>query len=120
MSIAVTDTSAYDHGVWRPDVVGSALFLISSLIALHPINGALRHALVRGRSKAIVYLNLAGSVFFGISAVGALGMGGGVKNNALNNVGTLLGGACFLVASVLLWPRRTPTAADQPAGSAAA
>ena len=54
MSIAVTDTSAYDHGVWRPDVVGSALFLISSLIALHPINGALRHALVRGRSKAIV------------------------------------------------------------------
>ncbi len=118
LSIAVTNTSAYNHGVWRPDVLGSALFLISSLIALHPINGALRHALVRGRSKAIVYLNLAGSVFFGVSAVGALGMGGGVRNTAINNVGTLVGGACFLAASLLLWPSGSTGSAPPTAAAA--
>lgn len=106
MSISVTDTGAYNHGVWRPDVVGSALFLISSLIALHPINRRLRHQLIRGRSAAIVYLNLAGSVFFGVSALGALALGGDVVNNAANNIGTFVGGACFLVASLLLWPPR--------------
>ncbi|MFI0433297.1 MAG: hypothetical protein ACH36H_09150 [Candidatus Nanopelagicales bacterium] len=120
MSIAVTNTQAYDHGVWRPDVLGSALFLISSLIALHPMNRGLRHALVRGRSAAIVSLNLAGSAFFGISAIAALGMGGGVANNALNNLGTLLGGACFLVASAMLWPPpKAGAVAGQPDSPAA-
>lgn len=57
--------------IWRPDAVGSILFLVSSAIALMPDLRRHRHGHARDRSWAISSLNMAGSVFFGVSAIGA-------------------------------------------------
>lgn len=95
--------------IWRPDAVGSALFLVSSAIALMPDVRRHRHGHARDRSWSISALNMVGSVFFGVSAVGAYVVP--VSNEELNaawaNGGTLLGAVCFLVGAWLLIPRRS-------------
>lgn len=94
--------------VWRPDAVGSILFLVSSAIALAPAARQRRHGLISHRSWLICLSNLAGSVLFGLSAWGQQVMASGaMRNEALANWGTFLGALGFLVASVLLWPGRT-------------
>ena len=100
-----------DYGlVWRPDVIGSMCFLISSWIAWHPIVRARRHTLVPGRSLMILRANMAGSIFFAISAWGAELVGpDNLKSVFWNNVGTFVGALGFLVAAVLLWPPRKPS-----------
>ena len=95
--------------IWRPDAVGSALFLVSSAIALMPDVRRHRHGHARDRSWSISALNMVGSVFFGVSAVGAYVVP--ASNEELNaawaNGGTLLGAVCFLVGAWLLIPRRS-------------
>ncbi len=92
--------------VWQPDVLGSACFLISSWIAWHPIVRARRHDLIAERSHVILWANMAGSVFFAISAWGAKLVAPDTLQNPLwSNMGTLLGAIGFLIASVLTWPR---------------
>ncbi len=99
------DAMDYKH-VWRPDVFGSAAFLISSWIAWHPIARRQRHELVRGRSRLIFWANMLGSTFFAISAWGAMLMPDGeFKSPFWNNLGTFLGAIGFLVAAVALHPR---------------
>ncbi len=95
--------------VWRPDAVGSVLFLMSSAIALAPEVRARRHTHVRSRSWSVAVITMLGSVLFGISAVGAFPEGDGVRNLAAANAGTVLGAACFLVAAALLLPPRRRT-----------
>ncbi len=113
-ALAVTPTTVanYNQHVWKPDVLGSLLFLISSLIACHPISRARRHRLLdNGRSLSIVVANLAGSILFGISAVGSYAIPPGQERHPMwNNLGTLLGGMAFLVSAMLMWPpaRRSP------------
>jgi len=94
--------------VWRPDAVGSVLFLVSSGIAMTPAVRHFRHAHVRDRSWAIAALNLVGSIFFGLSAVGAytLPSSGDLVSLAWANAGTLLGALCFLAGAWLVLPRR--------------
>lgn len=107
-AVALPPTAASYELVWRPDVVGSACFLISSWIAWHPIARARRHNLVSERSHIILWANMAGSIFFAISAWGAKLVGHRVteiQNELWSNLGTLLGAVGFLVAAVLLWPR---------------
>lgn len=95
----------YRSAVWIPDKYGSILFLVSSAVALHPLSSARRHRLVKGRSVPIVWGNMAGSIFFAVSAIGAQAVAPGeLKNLVWCFWGTLLGGVCFLFASVLLWP----------------
>lgn len=107
LSVEVFDP-AYESQVWTPDAIGSALFLISSIIALHSASRQRRHRLLTDRSAAIVWLNIAGSVLFAISAIGAAAVvPGELKSVAWANLGTITGGACFLAASVLLIPKRT-------------
>jgi hypothetical protein len=62
---------------------------------------------VRDRSWAIGALNLVGSVFFGLSAVGAytLSSTDELLSSWWSNVGTFAGAICFLVGAVLLIPR---------------
>jgi hypothetical protein len=95
--------------IWRPDAVGSALFLVSSAIALMPDVRRHRHGHARDRSWSISALNMVGSIFFGVSAVGAYVVP--ASNEELNaawaNGGTLLGAVCFLVGAWLLIPRRS-------------
>jgi hypothetical protein len=90
--------------VWAPDVLGSICFLVASWLAYSEVN---RGALPRpDRSVGwwIAAVNLAGSVLFGASAVGAryLRSTGDVANVALVNVGTFLGAVGFLVGAALL------------------
>ena len=118
LSVTLTDPQDYNEQVWRPDVLGSALFLVSSLIALHPVARERRHHLVPGRAWSIASSNLAGSILFAVSALGALALGSGtLLSSALNNLGTFLGALGFLTASVLLWPPAgDPTAEGRGAG----
>ncbi len=100
--------ASYDSSaVWRPDAVGSVLFLVASAAALAPEVRWRRHQHARDRSWAIAAVNLLGSVFFGISAVGAWTdpSTGELVSLTWSNVGTVLGGLCFLVGAVLLFPR---------------
>src|SRR5690606_18630943 len=60
---------------------------------------------LRDVSWWIVVLNLLGSVFFGVSAVGAYTLGSGeVVNEWLVNAETVAGGVCFFVAAAMLIP----------------
>lgn len=95
--------------IWRPDAVGSILFLVSSAIALTPDVRRHRHGHARDRSWTISVLNMLGSIFFGLSAVGAYVVPS--TNELLNarwsNGGTFLGAVCFLVGAWLVIPRRS-------------
>jgi hypothetical protein len=108
---AVGKRSVSDQVVWRPDAIGSILFLVSSAVALAPEVRAARHAHVRDRSWAIAVLNMAGSIFFGISAVGAYVVPDTdeVLNSAWANGGTFLGAVCFLIGAWLVIPKRRGT-----------
>lgn len=100
------DSSTIDYSrIWHPDVIGSLLFLISSWVAWHPLARQHRHHLLRGRSRLICWANMLGSVFFGLSAVGAQMLPDGtLKNVRWDNLGTLLGAVGFFVAAVALRP----------------
>ena len=100
------------QAVWKPDAYGSVAFLVSSALAFAPEVRRRRHSHVRDRSWAISFLNLVGSVFFGLSAIGAytLTSTDELLSSWWSNVGTFLGALCFLVGAVLLIPR-TPVPA---------
>jgi hypothetical protein len=106
--------SATAQLVWRPDAIGSVLFLVSSTIALAPEVRRRRHGHARDRSWAIAALNMLGSVFFGLSAIGAYvnPSTGDLLSLRWSNGGTLLGALCFLAGSLLLLPRQS----DRPVG----
>ncbi|HVQ88785.1 MAG TPA: hypothetical protein VMT88_11465 [Actinomycetes bacterium] len=104
---AVDAGSVSNNLVWFPDAFGSVLFLVSSAIACMPEVRAHRHGHARDRSWVIVMLNMLGSVFFGLSAVGAytLPTDDELVNVSWANGGTLLGALCFLVGAWLVAPR---------------
>jgi hypothetical protein len=113
--------------VWAPDVFGSIAFLLSSELAYAEV--CHRWACFRNRTLSwkVVALNLAGSIFFGISAVASLVQPatGHPVSAVIANAGTSLGGLCFLAGAVLLMPEsaqaeRTAQSAPAAAGQAAA
>jgi hypothetical protein len=103
------NTAAVDHLVWKPDFLGSVCFLIASFFAWQELGRAARVIRPRTLSWWIVYLNIAGSVAFGVSGIAAFVVPttGNDVDKALVNLGTFLGALCFLVAAVLLLPERT-------------
>lgn len=110
----MTFLAMYDHWsvrqanrlVWAPDVVGSICFLVASYLAWAEVCHSAGRLRIRSVSWWIVVLNLLGSVFFGVSAVGAFTEpgSGAVVSLRLDNGGTILGGICFFVAAALLVP----------------
>lgn len=98
--------------VWRPDAYGSVCFLASSALAC--AEAGRRYWTWRGRDgkpgtrdQEVAVWNWWGSVFFGVSAVGAFLLSTGQEWNApVANLGTSLGGICFLIASLLMIPSR--------------
>ena len=92
--------------MWRPDLFGSVLFLVSSAFAIL----ALEHGFFDWRSRSlpwwIAWLNMLGSIFFMLSAIASfvLPSTGGVINQPIANAGTFLGAVCFFVAAGLLLP----------------
>lgn len=92
---------------WRPDAWGSIAFLVSSTLAVVATRDRGRLWDPDARTWHGTWLNLAGSVAFGASAIGAyvLPETGDLLSEYWANLGTLLGALCFFTAALL--SRRT-------------
>jgi YrhK-like protein len=99
-------TTQINHRVWAPDAIGSIAFLISSELAFAEVCHRWFGVDWRSLSWRIVAVNLLGSIFFGISAIGSWvepSTGQAVSTHIANG-GTWLGGVCFLAGALLLMP----------------
>jgi len=106
--------SGTHHPVWRPDAFGSICFLVSSWLAwAEECHGPFEWR-PGDLSWWITFLNLVGSVAFGVSAVASyVEPNGQLVSLALTNLGTFVGAICFLVGGILLLPERTRPAATE-------
>ncbi len=102
-------TQQHDH-VWRPDALGSVCFLAASALALAATTRRDRLWDPEARTWWTSWLNMAGSVAFGISALGAYvdPSTGELANAAAANAGTFIGALCFLVGALAMRPRGRP------------
>ena len=102
------DAASHERTGWRPDAVGSVCFLMTSTLGI--VATTMRDALwdPNARIWRCTWLNMLGSVFFALSAVGAylLPATGDLVSVFWANLGTLLGALCFLVAALLSRPVR--------------
>jgi hypothetical protein len=108
-------TQQEDIRVWAPDAYGSICFLVASAMACV----AVRHSASR-LERSIAWLNMAGSVAFGIAAVASLvEPSSGLPVSArIANAGTSLGGACFFAGALLLPVLAGATSRDAARGAA--
>jgi hypothetical protein len=101
-ALATSLTAAQaERAVWRPDFVGSTLFLIASAFAIQALGKA------PGRyPRRIAWLNMVGSIAFMISAVASfvLPASGGVIDPRWADLGTFIGAICFLLGAALMLP----------------
>lgn len=97
-------TEQQRHLIWAPDVLGSVCFLVASWLAYSEVNPALRPRPDGSVGWRIAALNLAGSIAFGLAAIGAryLRTTGDIANITLVNTGTFVGAVCFFVGALLL------------------
>ena len=95
-----------DRLVWAPDFVGSILFLVASAFGVLAVSGVFWAWRRHDVWWDIAWLNLIGSVFFMISALGSvlLPMTGSEANARWANVGTFAGAICFFFGAMLLMP----------------
>jgi hypothetical protein len=103
-------THQEDRLIWTPDLVGSALFLISGVLAYGVAARATRHgARLKDRDWVAAAVNLLGCILFGISAVASyiVPSSGSILDLAASNWSTALGALCFLVGALVMWPRRS-------------
>src|SRR5690348_10950874 len=106
--------------VWRPDLYGSVLFLVSSTYAVLAVSARLLTFEPRSFPWRIAWLNLVGSVLFMASALASYVVPStdAVVNARVAVAGTFLGAACFLVGAALMLPAwRRAVAPARPAGS---
>lgn len=92
--------------VWAPDAIGSICFLVASGLALIEVCDKLwcwRPTLITWRIAAI---NMAGSIAFGISAIGAFVVPetGELNNATVANAFTFIGAVMFFIGAALLIP----------------
>jgi len=97
-------TAQEDIRVWAPDAFGSACFLLASGLALAAVWSR------RDTPWRIAWLNMLGSVFFGIAAVTSWVVPdtGELLNTEATNAFTFLGAVCFFAGA---WLMRVPAAA---------
>jgi hypothetical protein len=93
--------------VWAPDVFGSAAFLISGALAYRVATGPHLLPVRRDRDWSMAAVNLAGCVFFGISAVASFVVpsSGSILSLAAANWTTALGAACFFAGALMLFSK---------------
>jgi drug/metabolite transporter (DMT)-like permease len=96
------------HHVWRPDVLGSICFLVASALGVAATTHRQRLFDPEARTWWNAWLNMLGSVAFGVSAYAAkvVTASGDVRNVEAVNLGTFLGAVCFFVAALLVLPPR--------------
>ena len=107
----------HDRVVWRPDLYGSVLFLVSSTYAILALG---RFLSWRPGSPfwRIAWLNMIGSIAFMASAIGAyvLPKTGVELSPVWANSGTFAGAVCFFVGAWLMIPAwKTAVRAATPA-----
>ena len=102
--------------VWVPDMVGSICFLVASGLAWFEVSHGWWSWNLRSLSWRIAALNLLGSIAFGVSAVASkiVSTTGEPRNILLVNLGTAVGGVCFLVGALFLLPERTHVPSTAP------
>jgi hypothetical protein len=95
--------------VWSPDFYGSICFLISSYLAYSEAGHAFFSFKIRSLPWWISFINLMGSLAFGISAAASFIPISSSQpiNPVISILGTFIGALCFFVAAVLLLPERT-------------
>jgi hypothetical protein len=100
-------TTQENRLVWAPDVFGSAAFLISGALAYRVVTGGHLRPAQRSRDWTMAAVNLAGCVFFGISAVASyvVPSSGSVLDLAAANWTTVLGATCFFAGALMLIPQ---------------
>ncbi len=106
-----------DQQVWRPDFFGSVLFLVASGFALAGMGKPWRQWSGRGVPWWWTnWLNMIGSVFFMVSAIGAFVVptSGELLNLRWATGGTFAGAVCFFVGAWLMIPSFSKAAAKQP------
>lgn len=98
--------------VWSPDVFGSIAFLWASGIAVIEVRRSWHGKPERNREWSITWLNMIGSIFFGLSAIGAYVVPdtGSLLNAVWANGGTFIGAVCFFAGAYLLWPEAAEAA----------
>lgn len=98
--------SEADKWVWRPDVFGSLAFLVASGLAVIATTETDKLWDPHARDWRSTWLNMIGSIAFGISAVGAFvrPATGRLADASVANLGTLAGALCFLAAALLMRP----------------
>jgi len=90
-------------------MAGSICFLVASGLAWFEVSHGWWSWHTRLLSWRIAALNLSGSIAFGVSAVASkiVPTTGEPRNIMLVNLGTAVGGACFLAGALFLFPERT-------------
>jgi len=93
-----------DEHVWRPDVFGSTLFLVSSAYAILALGEGFWTYRPSSTTWRIAWLNMVGSVLFMVSGLASyvLPSTGDLVDNRWSIIGTLLGAVCFLVGAALM------------------
>jgi hypothetical protein len=95
---------------------GSVAFLISSALAYRVADRARRSPARRTREWNMAAVNLAGSIFFGVSAIASyvVPSTGSTRDLAAANFTTALGALCFFIGALMLLPRRQHADAPRP------
>jgi len=93
--------------VWAPDALGSLAFLVSGALGVVAVTAVVGIFELKSRDWQAEWINMIGCFAFGMSALGAFVTKSGITEDALlANVGTFVGALCFLVAALLILPRK--------------
>lgn len=93
------------HLVWAPDTTGSVAFLVSGGLGIAAVTASAGLFAPGSREWQAQWVNMAGCVAFGASALGAFVTPAGVTADALlANTGTFVGALCFWAAALLVLP----------------
>ena len=106
-----------DRYVWRPDLLGSVLFLVSSAVAVLAVSEQVASVTPRSWPWRIAWLNMLGSVLFMVSALASyvLPSTDELVSTCLAVAGTFLGAVAFLVGAALMLPAWRRSLAPVPA-----
>ena len=102
-------TEQEDRLIFAPDLVGSACFLVSGMLAYGVAAGPRPlHPPRRDRAWRMATVNLVGCIFFGISAIASyvVPSSGSILDLAAANWTTALGALCFFIGALMLLAHR--------------
>jgi hypothetical protein len=106
-ALAASLTAAQEHRVvWRPDFVGSVLFLAASTLAILALGKGFFGWEPRSTVWRIAWLNMIGSIAFMASAIASLVVPstGQAISVPVANGGTFAGAVCFFLGAALMLP----------------